>query len=316
MKAFLGIDVGTGSARAGLFDETGRIIGRAHEAIETYRPSDDFVEQSSDDIWRAVGVVADGVRRFTRCSMSACPRWHGTPTSPSVYLLTISNGAGSKVSNQPCSGSREALRDGSRASKSGSVASKSGFAILETVARVPQEWQGGRIARQPGVRLIHHRKGLALRNVKLRMSRKLLFASGLTSCFACELGIIENNCPKPRRPTAERCQECLLPMLQNPPLENLASAFLHVSGSAAPGLRSEIDESAAKAFSAYDEFVAMLADREKRRHLDDLEPTNFEEDSVFTEARTLSRQFRDALQYLFFDSNDHMNRLIRKYGVF
>jgi len=39
MKAFLGIDVGTGSARAGLFDETGRIIGRAHEAIETYRPS-------------------------------------------------------------------------------------------------------------------------------------------------------------------------------------------------------------------------------------------------------------------------------------
>ena len=165
---------------------------------------------------------------------------------------------------------------------------------------MPQEWQGGRIARQPGVRLIHHRKGLALRNVKLRMSRKLLFASGLTSCFACELGIIENNCPKPRRPTAERCQECLLPMLQNPPSENLASAFLHVSGSAAPGLRSEIDESAAKAFSAYDEFVAMLADPEKRRHLDDLEPTNFEEDSVFTEARTLSRQFRDALQYLFF----------------
>jgi len=150
MKAFLGIDVGTGSARAGLFDETGRIIGRAHEAIETYRPSDDFVEQSSDDIWRAVGVVADGVRRFTRCSMSACPRWHGTPTSPSVYLLTISNGAGSKVSNQPCSGSREALRDGSLASKSGSVASKSGFTILAPVARVPRGWRGGQLAQRAG----------------------------------------------------------------------------------------------------------------------------------------------------------------------
>lgn len=63
MKAYLGIDVGTGSARAGLFDETGRILGRAHEAIETYRPGDDFVEQSSDDIWRAVGVVVAGALR-------------------------------------------------------------------------------------------------------------------------------------------------------------------------------------------------------------------------------------------------------------
>jgi len=38
MKAHLGIDVGSGSARAALFDETGRILGRAHEAIETHRP--------------------------------------------------------------------------------------------------------------------------------------------------------------------------------------------------------------------------------------------------------------------------------------
>lgn len=60
MRAYLGIDVGSGSARAGLFDETGRLLGRAHQAIETYRPCDDFVEQSSDDIWRAVGMVATG----------------------------------------------------------------------------------------------------------------------------------------------------------------------------------------------------------------------------------------------------------------
>jgi len=48
----------------------------------------------------------------------------------SVYLLGISNGAGSIVSNQPCRGGREALQHGL-------LASKSGFAILETVARVP-----------------------------------------------------------------------------------------------------------------------------------------------------------------------------------
>jgi hypothetical protein len=66
----------------------------------------------------------------------------------SLYLLGIPIGAGSKVSNQPCCGGREALRRGSLASKSGSVASKSGFAILETVARVPREWQGWRLVRR------------------------------------------------------------------------------------------------------------------------------------------------------------------------
>ena len=57
MKAYLGIDVGTGSARAGLFDDKGRMLGRASESIELYRPAHDFVEQSSDDIWRAVAAA-------------------------------------------------------------------------------------------------------------------------------------------------------------------------------------------------------------------------------------------------------------------
>ena len=53
MRAFLGIDVGTSSARAGVFDERGHLLGRASEPIEIYRPAEDFVEQSSEDIWRA-----------------------------------------------------------------------------------------------------------------------------------------------------------------------------------------------------------------------------------------------------------------------
>ena len=60
MRAFLGIDVGTGSARAGVFDETGHLLGRASEPIQTFRPAEDFVEQSSENIWRAVGTVAQG----------------------------------------------------------------------------------------------------------------------------------------------------------------------------------------------------------------------------------------------------------------
>jgi FGGY-family pentulose kinase len=52
-RAFLGIDVGTGSVRAGIFDAQGTRLGLGVSPIELYQPKTDFVEQSSDDIWRA-----------------------------------------------------------------------------------------------------------------------------------------------------------------------------------------------------------------------------------------------------------------------
>ena len=52
---YLGIDVGTGSARAGLFDQAGCCVGTGVAPIQTFRPADDHVEQSSDDIWQACG---------------------------------------------------------------------------------------------------------------------------------------------------------------------------------------------------------------------------------------------------------------------
>lgn len=58
MTLLMGIDVGTGSARAGLFDEHGQMLGLGVEAISIFRPAEDFVEQSSEDIWRACGVAA------------------------------------------------------------------------------------------------------------------------------------------------------------------------------------------------------------------------------------------------------------------
>lgn len=51
---FLGVDVGTGSARAGVFDQAGTLIASAKAEIRLWREPGDLVEQSSDDIWRAV----------------------------------------------------------------------------------------------------------------------------------------------------------------------------------------------------------------------------------------------------------------------
>lgn len=50
---FIGIDVGTGSARAGIFDAQGRMAAQASEPIKMWKPKADFVQQSSDDIWAA-----------------------------------------------------------------------------------------------------------------------------------------------------------------------------------------------------------------------------------------------------------------------
>src|SRR5688572_27140335 len=53
--AYLGIDVGTGSVRAGIFDAHGTLLGSGVRDIRIGRPQHDFVEQSSDDIWRMAG---------------------------------------------------------------------------------------------------------------------------------------------------------------------------------------------------------------------------------------------------------------------
>ena len=54
----IGVDVGTGSARAGLFTPTGQMLASAIAPIQTWKPRPDYVEQSSDDIWQAVCRVA------------------------------------------------------------------------------------------------------------------------------------------------------------------------------------------------------------------------------------------------------------------
>src|SRR5882672_3097029 len=56
-RYYVGIDVGTGSARAGVFDERGERAGVASRAIQTWKPQHDFVEQSSDDIWQACAAA-------------------------------------------------------------------------------------------------------------------------------------------------------------------------------------------------------------------------------------------------------------------
>lgn len=53
-QVVVGVDVGTGSARAGVFDATGKMLSHATQNIQTWKDGADVVEQSSSDIWLAV----------------------------------------------------------------------------------------------------------------------------------------------------------------------------------------------------------------------------------------------------------------------
>ncbi len=57
----IGVDVGTGSVRAGLFTKEGVMLASAVEPIKTWKPRLDFVEQSSENIWLAVGTTVRSV---------------------------------------------------------------------------------------------------------------------------------------------------------------------------------------------------------------------------------------------------------------
>lgn len=55
-RYLVGVDVGTGSARAGVFDLTGAMLASAKRDITLYREAGSIVEQSSSEIWAAVCV--------------------------------------------------------------------------------------------------------------------------------------------------------------------------------------------------------------------------------------------------------------------
>ena len=170
--------------------------------------------------------------------------------------------------------------------------------------------------------------GWALRNTKLKMSRKLIFAAGLLACFAFELGVHDGAAsgPKPRPPSeafepggqpwrdeggrlsVPRLVRLLRERIQVHPLNQLAEAALR------PGVRAE---TALGLFEAYDAFVGALGDDDKRRHLKRLTFANLDRgDTLFRDTSRMARRFQTALHQLFFVEDPQLRRLVLDYGVF
>jgi FGGY-family pentulose kinase len=56
------VDVGTGSARAGLFDSRGQLLGKGEHLILMNRPRENHAEHNSEDIWAAVCAAVRSAR--------------------------------------------------------------------------------------------------------------------------------------------------------------------------------------------------------------------------------------------------------------
>src|SRR5215213_7907935 len=71
MTYLLAVDVGTLSARAGLFDAAGALIATGTGSFELLKPLDNHAVYRMDDIWEAVGVAV-------QAALTAAPYTAGT----------------------------------------------------------------------------------------------------------------------------------------------------------------------------------------------------------------------------------------------
>lgn len=155
-----------------------------------------------------------------------------------------------------------------------------------------------------------HGQGSCLRNIKLRMSRKLIFVSGLLSCFGCHLGVVGGGrCDEQR----EACVKCLEGLMRHTPLEILARTVLHLADRSA---QDRLLDAASRALSAYDDFLGILSDPDKRKHLEGLRASDMEGDAEYDAARSVTHRFRDGIAAIFFDADEELANLTRLYGVF
>jgi predicted nucleotidyltransferase len=151
-------------------------------------------------------------------------------------------------------------------------------------------------------------QGWGLRNAKLRMSRKLIFATGMLSCFSCEMLCTE----EARRELVKskstvQMEEHLRNFIKKTPLEILATFLLQLKIT---------HKTSARLFSSYNSFLKLLGDSDKREHLKNLHPDDIPGDTIFREVRKYSHEFQEGLTALFFRDHKKLRDLTIFYGVF
>lgn len=134
---------------------------------------------------------------------------------------------------------------------------------------------------------------MGLRNAKLRTARKILFAGGLLPVLECESR------------TKDEMAAFLAAQFRMPPVDRIAMTFIK-HGAVDQGVR---------ALRAYDEFLAILDDDDKRDQLNKLTRETAKQSDIFSEAARLGKELEIGLLALLFETGD-LSELVREYAVF
>lgn len=139
----------------------------------------------------------------------------------------------------------------------------------------------------------------ALRNLKLRMSRRIIFLKGLLMCFECYAD----------RMGKEDAMKNIDRIAKLRPLE-----FIYCSLS---DPRLDIDKSLLVGlFECYDLFLGKLNEETFRKSLQELSIKDAYEDPTFIKSREISEQFQSYLHKILFDKNNELKDFMIKYGIF
>ncbi|KAJ5698407.1 hypothetical protein N7462_000412 [Penicillium macrosclerotiorum] len=84
---YIGIDVGTGGARACVIDHNGNIVGLASQNIKTWQPHPEYYEQSTTDIW---GSICTAVKQAVEQSNVSQARVKGIAFDATCSLAVFS----------------------------------------------------------------------------------------------------------------------------------------------------------------------------------------------------------------------------------
>ena len=144
----------------------------------------------------------------------------------------------------------------------------------------------------------------ALRNAKLRLSRKLLFASGLLLCY--KVGSMAKQTLPPGLTIAQWMAQCCYDQTRIKPIDRICDELLS-SGNM---------PTVVKIFDSYDWFLKLLDDPERRKYLETLPSSKAKNDQVFNEVRKIGDEFFDGLRTMFFRDSDPLRQFIEEYGVF
>ena len=154
-------------------------------------------------------------------------------------------------------------------------------------------------------------KKWALRNAKLRMSRKLVFAAGLLRCFFCHLDTAADDARQAL--TSKKDVSPLTAYMERhlslTPLDLVAKACLE---------RDDVrTETARSIFDSYDQFLAILDDSVKRSELERVRThEELRRSKAWNEVRKVSHPFHEGLVNLFLSDDDDLKELTMQYGVF